>query len=222
MKEEKRDFNAAAASWDEHPGRVKVATDIAQTITRELALTREMDVMDFGCGTGLVALSLQPLVRSVTGVDSSQGMLDVLEAKIARRGLDNVRTLFCDLERGDVLGGSYDLVVSAMTLHHVREIEPLIEQFARVTAPGGRLCIADLDPDDGEFHDDNTGVFHFGFGRAALRDVFVKAGFADVRATDAAEVIKPGRDGAMRRFTVFLMTGTMQPPLCAGDHAAGR
>jgi hypothetical protein len=50
----------------------------------------------------------------------------------------------------------------------------------------------------------------------------VKAGFADVRATDAAEVIKPGRDGAMRRFTVFLMTGAMQPPLCAGDHAAGR
>jgi len=166
-----------------------------------------MDVMDFGCGTGLVALALQPLVRSVTGIDSSQGMLDVLAAKIARGGLGNVRTLFCDLAQGDVLTGCYDLVVSAMTLHHVREIEPLFAQFARVTAPGGRLCIADLDPDDGQFHDDDTGVFHCGFDRAALRDAFVAAGFEDVRATDAAEVIKPGRDGAMRRFTVFLMTG---------------
>jgi ubiquinone/menaquinone biosynthesis C-methylase UbiE len=207
MNEEKRDFDAAAASWDENPGRVKVATDIAQAITRELALTPEMDVMDFGCGTGLVALALQPRVRSVTGVDSSRGMLDVLAAKIGRGGLGNVRTLFCDLGRGDVLGGCYDLVVSAMTLHHVREIEPLFAQFARVLAPGGRLCIADLDPDDGQFHDDNTGVFHFGFERAALGDVFVAAGFDDVRATDAAEVVKPGRDGAMRRFTVFLMSG---------------
>jgi ubiquinone/menaquinone biosynthesis C-methylase UbiE len=210
MNEEKRDFDAVAASWDENPGRVKVATDIAQAITREIALGPDMDVMDFGCGTGLVALALQPLVRSVTGVDSSQGMLDVLAAKIARRGLGNVRTLFCDLARGDVLDGRYDLVVSAMTLHHVREIEPLLAQFARVTAPGGWLCIADLDPDDGEFHDDNTGVFHCGFERAALRDVFVAAGFEDVRATDAAEVVKPGRDGALRRFTVFLMTGTQR------------
>jgi SAM-dependent methyltransferase len=61
--------------------------------------------MDFGCGTGLVALALQPLVRSVTGVDSSQGTHDVLAAKIARQGLGNVRKLFRDRVRGDALGG---------------------------------------------------------------------------------------------------------------------
>jgi ubiquinone/menaquinone biosynthesis C-methylase UbiE len=210
MNPEKRDFDAAAAAWDEHPGRVKVAMDIARAITREVALTSDLEVMDFGCGTGLVALALQPHVRSVTGVDSSRGMLDVLAAKIARLGLDNVQTLYCDLARGDVLTGRYDLVVSAMTLHHVPEIAPLFAQFAWVTAPGGRLCIADLDPDDGQFHDDDTGVFHCGFERDALRDVFVAAGFEDVRVTDAAEVVKQGRDGAMRRFSVFLMTG-MKP-----------
>jgi SAM-dependent methyltransferase len=208
MSMEKRDFDGVAASWDEHPGRVKVAADIAQTIVREVALTSDMEVMDFGCGTGLVSIALQPFVHSVTGVDSSAGMLGIFEAKIARLGLGNVRTQFCDLARGDALSGRYDLVVSAMTLHHVAEIEPLFGQFARITAPGGRLCIADLDLDDGQFHDDNTGVFHFGFDRAALREVFAKAGFENVEATDAAEVLKPGRDGKERRFTVFLMTGT--------------
>jgi SAM-dependent methyltransferase len=205
---EKRDFDSAAAVWDEHPGRVKVAADIAQTILRELELRPDMDVMDFGCGTGLVSLALQPFVRSVTGMDSSAGMLDVFEAKIARFGLGNVRTQFCDPARGDELAGRYDLVLSAMTLHHVEEIEPLFDQLARITAPGGRLCIADLDPDDGQFHDDNTGVFHFGFDRAALREVFARAGFENVADSDAAEVVKPGRDGEVRRFTVFLMTGT--------------
>jgi len=205
---EKRDFDGAAASWDEHPGRVKVAADVAQAILREIPLTSDTAVLDFGCGTGLVAIALQPFVGSVTGVDSSAGMLGVFEAKIASLGLGNVRTQFCDLARGDTLSGRYDLVLSAMTLHHVKDIEPLFDVFARITAPGGRLCIADLDPDDGEFHDDNTGVFHFGFDRAALREVFEKAGFEHVEASDAAEVVKPGRSGAARRFTVFLMTAT--------------
>ncbi len=205
---EKRDFDGAATSWDEHPGRVKVAADIAQAILREIPLTSDMEVMDFGCGTGLVSIALQPFVRSVMGVDSSAGMLGAFEAKITRLGLGNVRTQFCDLARGDTLSGRYDLVVSAMTLHHVKDIEPLFDEFARITAPGGRLCIADLDPDDGEFHDDNTGVFHFGFARAALREVFEQAGFEHVEATDAAEVVKPGRNGEARRFSVFLMTGT--------------
>lgn len=208
MNVEKRDFDSAAASWDEHPGRVKVAADVARAVVREVALTSDMAVMDFGCGTGLVSIALQPFVRSVTGVDSSAGMLGVFEAKIARLGLGNVRTQYCDLARGDTLSGRYDLVLSAMTLHHVKEIEPLFDQFARITAPGGCLCIADLDPDDGQFHDDDTGVFHFGFERAVLREVFAKAGFEHVEATDAAEAVKPGRDGEVRRFSVFLMTGT--------------
>jgi ubiquinone/menaquinone biosynthesis C-methylase UbiE len=208
MSVEKRDFDGVASSWDENPGRVKVAADIAQTILRELELRPDMDVMDFGCGTGLVSLALQPFVHSVTGVDSSAGMLGVFDSKIAKLGLGNVRTQFCDPARGDTLSGHYDLVVSAMTFHHVAEIGPLLDQLARITKPGGRLCIADLDPDDGQFHDDNTGVYHFGFDRAALREVFAKAGFDHVATNDAAEVVKPGPDGELRRFTVFLMTGT--------------
>ena len=58
--------------------RVKLATDVAGAVSAEVRLAADMDVLDFGCGTGLLALQLQPYVRSITGVDSSQGMLDVL------------------------------------------------------------------------------------------------------------------------------------------------
>ena len=163
--------------------------------------------MDFGCGTGLLALKLQPLVRSVTGVDSSQGMLDIFNAKIAKMKLNNVKTVLVDLYKGDVLTGSYDLVLSNMTLHHIKEIEPLFAQFYKVIAPGGYLCISDLDLDDGQFHEDNTGVFHFGFDRAALRNVFTESGFDNVRDIDAAEMVKPSQSGEMRRFSIFLMVG---------------
>lgn len=226
---EKRSFDQEAAAWDEAPARVRLASDIAEAIARRVAPTPDMDVLDFGCGTGLVSLALAtrtasattaagpaspdatgapPLcVRSVTGVDSSQGMLDVLTAKAARLGLANVHTRLCDLDAGDALTGPYHLVISSMTLHHIRAVAPLLAQCHRVLAPGGHLCIADLDPDGGQFHADNTGIYHMGFERAALRHQFEEAGFADVRDKTAAEITRPAANGEMRRFTVFLMSG---------------
>ena len=81
---EKRDFNQEAANWDQVPGRVKVAQDIARNLMQEITLTPDMDVLDFGCGTGLLTFALQPFVRSITGVDSSRGMLDVFKRKNER------------------------------------------------------------------------------------------------------------------------------------------
>jgi ubiquinone/menaquinone biosynthesis C-methylase UbiE len=207
MSTEKRDFDKEAAAWDENPARVQMARDVAQAVARQVRLSPDLAVLDFGCGTGLLTLQLAPLVGSITGVDSSRGMLDVLAGKLARLSLTNVRMRYLDIDAGDVLDGRYGLIVSSMTLHHIRQIEPLLEQFYRVLAPGGHLCLADLDLDDGQFHSDNQGVFHFGFDRPALRGVFAAAGFEDVRDTTAAEVTKPTREGQLRRFTIFLMTG---------------
>jgi ubiquinone/menaquinone biosynthesis C-methylase UbiE len=206
MSTEKRNFDAEAASWDEHPARVKLAGDIARAIEERHIVTSDMDALDFGCGTGLLTLRLQPSVRSITGVDSSQGMLDVLQAKIGRLKLDNVRTQWVDLDRGDRLEGRYNLVASSMTLHHIRDTRSLFERFHSVLTPGGFLCVADLDSEGGRFHEDNTGVFHFGFDRSALRQELMDAGFDEVVHTTAAKVVKPASDGQMRRFTIFLLT----------------
>ena len=212
MGEEKRDFDREAASWDQDPGRLRLARDVAGAIREEARLSLDMDVMDFGCGTGLLSLHLQPFVRSVTGVDGSQGMLDVFGAKVRKLCLSNVRLRRLDLEGGDALEGSYDLIVSSMTMHHIRDVRPLLGRLYRVTSPGGCLCIADLDPDDGQFHGGhNDGVFHAGFDRQWMRDAFLAAGFVDARDRTAATVVKPGADGIKRAFTVGLVTGRKEP-----------
>ncbi len=207
MTIEKRDFDAAAASWDEKPERVKLAGEVAEAIIRQVALSRTMKAADFGCGTGLVTLRLQPLVASITGIDSSQGMLDILKAKIARDQLTNIDTQLLDVEKGAVLKGEYDLITSSMTLHHMREPGVLLRQLCAALVSGGILAIADLDPDEGHFHDDNTGVFHCGFERAALRAMFVEAGFDDISDSKATEIIKTAADGSKRTFSVFLVSG---------------
>lgn len=207
MDQGKRDFDAAAAGWDDDPGRVKLASDIAGAISQAIPLTTDMDVLEFGCGTGLLTLRLAPLVRSITGVDSSRGMLDVLEKKISAQGLGAVHALHLDVEKGDALTGSFPLVVSSMTLHHIKDVPALLKTLSQVTAPGGHLCVADLDPDDGRFHESAEGVFHNGFDRSRLRRALEEAGFEEVRDRTASGVVKFLVGEGMTVFTVFLMTG---------------
>ncbi|MBF0475364.1 MAG: class I SAM-dependent methyltransferase [Deltaproteobacteria bacterium] len=207
MNSDKMDFDKRAAAWDEEPRRVKLVNDIAEAISAEIKLTPQMDVLDFGCGTGLLTILLRPLVNSLTGVDSSTGMLDILKAKIENQHLTRIATRLLDLEQGDTLDGLYHLITSSMTLHHIREIRPLLDQFYKVAAPGGYISLADLDLDGGKFHPDNQGVFHFGFDRATLGRDLEAAGFEQIRDRTAATVLRPTPEGGTRPFTVFLITG---------------
>lgn len=207
MTSEKRDFDQAAATWDENPGRVKLASDIAGSMINNLTITSDMNVMDFGCGTGLLTVRLQSLVRSITGVDSSQGMLDILNRKITKLQMSNVKTMLVDIEKGQPLTGNYQLIVSSMTLHHIAEIKPILAQFYNVITPGGFLSIADLDSDDGQFHEDKTGVFHSGFDRNVMRQYFSEAGFDNITDATAATLTKPSLSQRIQKFTIFLITG---------------
>jgi len=93
-----------------------------------------------------------------------------------------------------------------MTLHHVKNTPALLKQFNSVLLPAGLLAIADLDLDDGQFHSNNEGVFHFGFDREALRLILMDSGFRNIRSLKAAEIEKPVGNGKNRLFTIFLMT----------------
>lgn len=201
-----RDFNQEAGNWDDVPGRVKMAQDISQTIIRSGIITESMNALDYGCGTGLMTLALSPLLHSITGVDSSSEMLKMLQNKIESQPVTNVHTQCLNLEAGDGLEDRFDLIVSSMTLHHIQDVKALLRQFYQLAGPDGILCIADLDADDGQFHKDNLGVFHFGFDRVQMQQYFAEAGFTVVEVQTAAEVSRNGPNGE-RIFTIFLMIG---------------
>ncbi len=202
MAEENR-FDREAATWDETPRRAQMAADVAAEITRRVRLTRHLDVLDFGCGTGLLTLALQPLVRSVTGADTSAGMLGVLRAKVRDRGLENVATVLLEGDGPPALPPARaDLVVSSMVLHHVADLPALFRAFHAHLRPGGRVALADLDREDGTFHDDPQGVIHLGFDRTELMALLADAGFTALAATPAAVVRKNERE-----YPIFLVTG---------------
>ena len=207
MAGELRDYDAAAATWDTNLYRVRLARDVARTIRERIQLGPSMDVLEIGCGTGLLTLLLQPHVRSITALDSSAGMLGILESRIRDDGIFGITTRLMDLEGEDAWEGNYDLVVSSMTLHHIHNVPHLIHQCFSVLKPGGTLAIADLDSECGMFHKKTELVYHEGFDRSLLKREFWQAGFGNIRNCTAAMPVKPDCCGDLRCFSVFLMTG---------------
>lgn len=203
-KEAKRDFDGAAPNWDEEPRRVQLAREVVAALRREVPLHGKMEALDYGCGTGLVTLGLQPYLAKITGADSSPGMLAVLEQKISSQGIPKVRTQLINLEEQQRLEGSYDLIVSCMTLHHVQDVAALIGSLLESLKPGGWLAVADLQSEDGSFHDDPTGIQHHGFDRDYLRKLFLGHGLGCTGVTTAATVEKTGRDGERHLYPVLL------------------
>jgi ubiquinone/menaquinone biosynthesis C-methylase UbiE len=200
-----RNFDKEAATWDENPARLKVGTDIADALAKAVRWSAEMDIFDFGCGTGQQTLRLAPAVGSVTALDSSEGMLDVLRRKAASLGLANVRA--ANSATYDWAGnrGRFDAGLCSLALHHIEDVDALLVRFRDLLKPGGSLCLVDLDSDGGEFHTDNTGVFHFGFERAALQRTLTALGFGAIQCGTATSVTKPTAGGALRTFPLFLI-----------------
>jgi SAM-dependent methyltransferase len=191
-------FDQAAGSWDLEDRRVRLAQAVTAAIAATVPLSRDLEVLDFGAGTGLVALALAGRVGPLTCADTSTGMLAALVAKAAAAGTP-VRALPLDPEGATPLGGPYHLIVSSMTLHHLADVPAAFRQFAAQLHPGGRVALADLDREDGSFHEDAAGVFHLGFEREQIRLWLEQAGFRGIQLTTAAVTRKAGRD-----YPVFL------------------
>jgi ubiquinone/menaquinone biosynthesis C-methylase UbiE len=88
------------------------------------------DVLEVGCGTGLVLMRIRKFARSAKGVDLSPGMLE----KAVARGLDAQLGSATELP---FESNRFDVTCSFKVLAHVPEIEKALSEMARVTRPGG-------------------------------------------------------------------------------------
>jgi hypothetical protein len=83
----------------------------------------------------------------------------------------------------------------------LEDIPALFSKLYDMLDDHGFIAIADLDSEDGTFHSDNTGVFHYGFDREMLARHATEAGFRDITFSLANKISKPHAE-----FTVFLLT----------------
>lgn len=192
-------FREKAADWDQQPVPVQISAAVSEAIVTTVPLSSTMEVLDFGAGTGLVCGKIAPHVARVVAVDVSEAMLAQLSAKPELKGRVEPR---CQDILAVPLADRFDLVVSAMAMHHVKDTRALVGTLFAHLRPGGQLALADLDAEDGRFHPPGVdGVYHAGFDREALSVLLVDAGFVGVGFLTAGEVVKEGR-----RYPIFLVT----------------
>ena len=192
-------FAHKSKSWDMNSKRVKNAKAIADSIFKNIKLHQEMELLDFGAGTGLLTYFVAPEVRKIVAVDNSPSMLEQFKEKCQEFDCET-EIIQKDISR-ERLERRFDGIISSMTIHHLEETSALFSKFYEMLKEGGFIAIADLDREDGSFHSEDTGVFHFGFEREKLADIAKDAGFKNIHFETAGIIKKPHRD-----FPVFLMT----------------
>lgn len=196
-------FKEKASDWDANQMRLQLSSAIGKSILQHVALHDDMAVMDFGAGTGLLASHVAPKVKSIAAVDISAAMLEQLAAKPEFNGKV---TAFCQDIMAQPLTSQYDLIVSAMAMHHVADTDKLFASFAQHLQPGGQIALADLDKEDGSFHPpDAEGIFHHGFDHNELKAIIAKHGFVDIQFHPAHCI-----DRDDKRFPIFLVTARRQ------------
>ncbi len=198
---EKKDlFEHKSKHWDAKSKRVKGAQAIANRILNSINLSKEMHIMDFGAGTGLLSYCLSHKVAEVTAVDNSPSMLEVFQEKLEQFSCPT-NVLMLDLAHDELPDVQYDGIVSSMTIHHIEDLKDIFSKMYALLLEDGFIALADLDKEDGSFHSNNEGVFHFGFERDYLGSIAKDIGFKDIVFCTANTIDKP-----QASYGVFLMT----------------
>jgi ubiquinone/menaquinone biosynthesis C-methylase UbiE len=100
--------------------------------------------LDVGCGTGVLAARLAAAGYEMSGVDPSEGMLDVLRERSP--GVRAVRASGTELPFDD---DGFDLVTSVAVMHHIADpadVRRALAEMVRVVRPGGRVLVWDHNP----------------------------------------------------------------------------
>lgn len=132
-------FDDYADRFDEHLNALKYqAPSLLLGLTRRLAPNGTLDVLDLGCGTGLVGQQFRSLARSLTGVDISTNML----AKARQRGI------YDHLVRGDIdqflktQDGTFDLAVAADVFIYIGDLSSIFRGVRAALRDDGLFCFS--------------------------------------------------------------------------------
>ncbi len=197
MATSKDPFCGKAREYDALGRRTQNATKVAQGILKAIPFSKEMEIMDFGAGTGLLLSEIAPYVGKITAIDVSKSMTDVLREK----------TIACDIEVIEMdltttpLNKQFNSIISSMTFHHIADIKNLLKTFYKLLKPAGTIAIADLEKEDGSFHTTDTGVYHYGFDKETLKNLTKDTGFQNINIQTINTIEKPTGN-----YPIFLLT----------------
>ena len=147
-------MNRTAKFWDrisESYSKQPIADEAAYQkkleVTRDY-LTPDMELLEFGCGTGSTAILHAPYVKHILAIDISPKMIEIARGKAEAQGVENVTFEPSTLDEVEVSDQSLDAVLGLNILHLVDSRDAAIARVCEVIKPGGvfvssTVCLGD-------------------------------------------------------------------------------
>jgi 2-polyprenyl-3-methyl-5-hydroxy-6-metoxy-1,4-benzoquinol methylase len=175
-------FDEYAKNWDTEK-RINRAKVIAKEIANAIDVERNCSAMEFGCGTGLISFNLHEKFKKITLIDSSKGMIGILNSKINKYKINNMTAKNLDISNENAVDESFDVIYNSMVLHHIHDVRAMVKSFYELLNSNGCLCIVDLNEEDGSFHKNYLEFDgHNGFEQEELKAILAHAGFEDIES----------------------------------------
>ncbi len=198
------EFDIKATGWDQNQMHRDRSEAIANEIKKIIPLNKDMTALEFGAGTGITSFLLKDYLKKITMMDTSAGMISVINEKIEATKAKNLKTINFDLEHNEYEKETFDLIFTQMVLHHVADIETIIKRFSRLVNPGGYLAIADLYKEDGSFHGDGFNG-HKGFDTYELSKIIRNNHFDDIYQRECFVINRQISETEAKQFPVFML-----------------
>ncbi len=136
MHQPNKFWDRVAESYAKKPVRDEAAYQKKLQVTRGY-LQPDMDMLEFGCGTGSTAIAHTPYVKHIQAIDISSRMIEIARDKAEAGNLKNVTFKQSDIGEFSVPDQIFDAVLGLSILHLVENKEEVISKVHKMLKPGG-------------------------------------------------------------------------------------
>jgi 2-polyprenyl-6-hydroxyphenyl methylase/3-demethylubiquinone-9 3-methyltransferase len=144
---EQQKFDSVAAGWWDPEGPFRPLHELNPARLRfitERCKLRDREVVDVGCGGGILAESMAREGAGVTGIDVAAGALAVARLHLRESGLDVDYRQTTIEEFAAETGSGFDVLTCMEMLEHVPDPESIISAAAKLLKPGGQCFLSTL------------------------------------------------------------------------------
>jgi len=140
-------WNKLAERYAKHPVGDEAAYQKKLEKTRSY-LRPDMEILEFGCGTGTTAISHSPCVKHIQAIDFSTEMIRICLEKAETADINNITFQCSSFDDFSAPEASFDAVLGLNTLHLLDNWEEVIKRVHKMLKPGGVFvtstpCIGD-------------------------------------------------------------------------------
>jgi len=116
-------------------------------ITREY-LNPDMEMLEFGCGTGSTAIIHAPYVKHIRAVDISSNMIEIARSKADKQKIENITFEKSSVDDLNIQKQGLDVVLGLSVLHLLEKKDEVIANIYKCLKPGGifvssTICLGD-------------------------------------------------------------------------------